>query len=54
MEYKGIEIRIRKSGKYELTSPVNGTNRIFKQLETAKRYIDRAKTIDENAEALRH
>lgn len=46
MNYKGVEITVRKSGKFQLTSPVNGTTRIFPTLEMAKAYVDRAEDLD--------
>jgi len=53
MTYKGVEItRNEKNGKFYLISPVNGTQRIFKTLELAKAYIDRADAIDSHAEAM--
>ena len=52
MWYKGVEITKTKSGKYELASPVNGTRRIFKNLELAKTYIENAEAIDSHAMAM--
>ena len=52
--YKGVEITVRTSGKFQLISPVNGTLRIFNTLAQAQYYIDNAVTLDSNAEAMRH
>lgn len=53
MNYKGVEItKNEKSGKFYLLSPVNGTWRIFKTLEMAKNYIDKADVIDSKARAM--
>lgn len=53
MTYKNVEIIVRKSGKFQLISPVNGTIRIFTTIEHVKNYIDNAVVIDSNAKALR-
>ena len=52
MIYKNIKINKRKSGKFELISPINGTRRIFNTLEMAKNYIDNTIIIDSNANAM--
>lgn len=51
MTYKGIEI-IEKNDKYRLISPINGTLRIFKNIELAKNYINNAESIDSHAKAM--
>lgn len=53
MIYKGIEIEVRKSGKFQLFSTVNGTLRIFNTLEQAKNYIDNAEVLESHADAMR-
>lgn len=50
--YKGVAITQRPSGTYELTSPTNGTRRIFKTLAAARNYIDNAAAMDDNARAM--
>lgn len=52
MKYKGVEITVRASGKYQLISPNNGTTRIFKTIEKAKYYIDHYEALDSHAEAM--
>lgn len=50
--YHGTEITQRASGKYYLESPVNGTQRIFRTLEMAKKYVDNAEALDSHARAM--
>ena len=52
MTYKGVEITVRTSGKFQLISPVNGTLRIFRTLEKAMYYVDNAVAIDSHAKAM--
>ena len=52
MTYKGVEITVRTSGKFQLISPVNGTLRIFNTLEQAQYYIDHAVALDSHAKAM--
>lgn len=53
MRYKAIEItKSEKTGNYYLISPINGTLRIFKNLELAYNYIDNCEAIDSHAEAV--
>ena len=51
MTYRGIEIK-EVNNKFRLISPVNGTLRIFKTVEMAKKYIDNAVAIDSHAKAM--
>lgn len=53
INYNGVEIKQNeKFGSYYLNSPVNGTQRIFDDLELAKHYINHCEVIDSHARAL--
>lgn len=54
MIYKGVEIKQNeKSGNYYLNSPVNGTQRIFRDIEKAKCYVEHCFVLDSHANGMR-
>lgn len=53
MNYKNTEIKQNeKSGNFYLNSPVNGTTRIFRDIDKTKAYIDNCFVIDSNAKGM--
>ena len=52
-DYNGVTIeRNEETGTYYLISPASGVQKLFKNMEYAKNFIDNAEVLESNARAL--
>ena len=51
-KYKGVDIYKRDTGSYYLAAPTNGTQRVFKDIDKARQFVENAEAIDSNGRAL--